>query len=296
MVAVMSVPTTADLNFPAGSLSQARLARLLIRGAVLMCGAFLLFAAAFLWSRRAVGAISAPLSASSLLVVGLVMVAIALAARFVWQRTDATRAATLTVSGLLTVATLASAAATSLPGSAPIGLVGLWLVVVCEELWAWWPRRHTRSRPTATIAAEPPRQVPIAGSRGQFEQAVADSLLGLEVSQEHVTQQVTRLVEPDGTERVVGWMRVSFEPGQRLASVHLSFCPPFGRTPEATLERLEGPQVRIKRVQVFPFGARFDLKLSVPAEQRSDVLLQVAAEVHGQERADEAHVTVDGDG
>ncbi len=283
----MSVPTTADLTFPAGGLSQAQLAKSLIRGAVITYGGVLFFAATFLWSRRAVGAVSTPLSASSLLAVGFVLAMAALAARLVWRRTDANRGTTLGVSGLLTVSTLAFAAATSVPGSAPIGLAGLWLGVIGEELWAWRPGRRATSKQVETTSSPPPRPVPTADGHARFEQAIAGSSLGLDLPQEHVTQQVTRLMDPDGTERVVGWMRVSFEPGQRLASVHLSFCPPFDRTPEATLERLEGPQVRIKRVQVFPFGARFDLKLGVPAEQRSDVLLQVAAE---------ANVTVDGDG
>ncbi len=282
MDALMSVPTIADFNLTAGSFPQAHLARPLVRAAVLTCVAVVFFAAAFLWFRRAVGAISTPLSASGLLSVGLAAAATALGARYVWKRTAATRWSTLGVSSLLTVSTLAFAAAASLPNSAPIGLAGLWLVVVGEELWAWWPKRLARTERAEPKPAPSPQPVPVADSHERFEQAVADSSVGADVLQEHVTQQVTRLLEPDGTDRVVGWMRVSFEPGQRLASVHLAFCPPFGRTPEAALERLEGPQVRIKRVQVFPFGARFDLKLGTPAEQATDVLLRVAAEVAGE--------------
>ena len=290
MDALMSVPIFADFNLAAGSLPQARLARPLVRTAVLACGTVLFAAAIVLWSRRAAGAISTPLPATALLAVGLAVAATALAARYAWKLTDAPRISTLAVFGLFSVSALAFAAAASLPGSAPIGLVGLWLVVVGEELWSWRPRRPASSRPTETISARPPqqaRQVSNADGHLRFEQAVADSSLGVAVSQEHVTQQVTRLVEPDGTERVVGWMRVSFESGQRLASVHLAFCPPFARTPEAALERLEGPEVRIKRVQVFPYGARFDLKLGEPAEHATNVLLQVAAEVLSAEPAGE---------
>lgn len=294
MDAMMSTPAIADLDFNAGALSPASLAGPSVRAAVFTCAGILLFAAGFLWFRRAVGAISTPLSASSLFAVGLAVAGAAAAARFVWRRSGATRRSTLIISGLVTVSALATAAATSLPESAPAGLAGLWLIVAAEEFWAWRPRRFVRLAQPAPAASPSPRPVPIHGSRRQFEQAVADSALGLDVVQEHVTQQVTRLAEPDGTERVVGWMRVSFEPGQRLASVHLAFCPPFQRTPEAALERLDGPEVRIKRVQAFPFGARFDLKLDVPAEQRADVLLQVAAEVQGQQAAGD--VTADGDG
>lgn len=278
----MSVPTIADLHLTPGSLPQAHLARPLVRAAVLACGTVLFLAAIVLWSRRAAGAISTPLPASALLAVGLVVAVTALVARFVWRQTASPRGLTLAVFAFLTASVLTFVTAASLPGSAPIGLVGLWLVVVAEELWTWWPRRTIVSDAIETISTPPPQQVPVTHSRQQFEQAVADSSLGAEVAQEHVTQQVTRLVEPDGTERVVGWMRVTFAAGQRLASVHLAFCPPFARAPEAALERLEGPQVRIKRIQAFPYGARFDLKLSEPAEHATDVLLHVAAEVAGE--------------
>ncbi len=290
----MSVPLFADFHFATGSLPKARLARPLVRTAVLMCGAVLFLAAIVLWSRRAVGAVSTPLPASALVAVGLAVAATGVAARFAWRHTGATRASTLGVCGLFTVSTLGFAAAASLPSSAPIGLAGLWLVVVAEEIWAWWPRRPDRSGPTETTSSfTAPEPVPTVDVHERFEQVVADTTLGVSVLQEHVTQQVTRVVEPDGTDRVVGWMRVCFEPGQRLANVHLAFCPPFGRMPEATLERLEGPQVRIKRVQVFPFGARFDLKLSEPAEQSEDVLLRVAAELAGEVATDEADATTD---
>ncbi len=278
----MSVPIIADLHLTAGSLPQARLVRPLVRAAVFSCGTVLFLAAIVLWSRRATGAISTPLPVSALLAVGLVVAATAMAARFVWKQTAPTRGSTLAVFFFLTLSALAFTAAASLPGSAPIGLVGLWLVVVGEELWAWWPRRTVASTPVETTSSPPPQQVPVTDNRQRFEQAVADSSLGTDVAQEHVTQQLTRLVESDGTERVVGWMRVSFAAGQRLASVHLAFCPPFARAPEASLERLEGPQVRIKRIQAFPYGARFDLKLGEPAEHATDVLLHVAAEVPGE--------------
>lgn len=278
----MSVSLSADFHLVEGSLRQTRLAKPLVRAAVIACGAVLFLAAIVLWSRRVAGAISTPLPGSALLGLGLALVATAMAARFAWSCTGAIRVSTVVVSGLFSLSLLSIAGAASLPGSAPIGLIGLWLVVAGEELWSWWPRRSFAPEQVKRLPPHPSRPVPAVDGHRQFEQAVADSALGVEVLQEHVTQQVTRLVEPDGTERVVGWMRVSFEAGQRLSSVHLAFCPPFARAPEAALERLEGPQVRIKRVQVFPYGARFDLKLGEPAEEATKVLLQVSAEVQGE--------------
>ncbi len=280
MDVAMSVPSTADFDFAGRHLSLEVITRPLLRVAAGSVVVLLLLAAVVLWIRRVTGAISTPLTPGSLLLVGGSVAAAALTARSLFRRADPGSAAGIVLSVLLTLGALAFAAATSLPGSAPFGLAGLWLLVAVEELWAWRrPRFRFSSRNHATPVAAPRPPVQPIPDDEQFEQAIADSALGQSVSRDHVTQQVTRLVEPDGTERVVGWMRVSFEPGQRLASVHLAFCPPFGRTPEAALERLEGPEVRIKRVQVFPFGARFDLKLGSPSEQHSHVLLHVAAEL-----------------
>ena len=276
----MSVPFFADLYLD-GGLPRARLTRSLVRAAVFAGGTALFLAAALIWSRRLAGAVSTPLAPPALFAVGFSVAATALAARYAWRRTDSTRSASRIVSLWFTVIVVVFALATSLPGSAPIGLLGLWLVVLGEEAWSWLPKRMLNSLQDGADFPRPDRQVPAAKGRFRFEEAITDSSLGVEVTHDQVVQQVTRLVEPDGTERVLGWMRVTFQPGQRLASVHLAFCPPFMRSPEAALERLEGPQVRIKRVQVFPYGARFDLKLGEPAEQTTKVLLQVAAEAAG---------------
>ncbi len=285
MDAVMSVPSFAHFDLATENLSPVRLLRSLVRAAAGLCAGALFSAAGFLWLRRAVGAVSTPLSTAALAGLGLSLAAIAFVSRQVWRRTGTTRSAYILLSCLVTASALAFAAAATLPGSSSLGLLWLWLMVVGEALWGWWPRRPAPVGQITPVSC--PSQPPVADTEGraQFDQAIADSTFSLPLPQEHVTQQVTRLLEPDGTERIVGWMRVSFEAGQRLASVHLAFCPPFARSPEATLERLEGPQVRIKRAQVLPFGARFDLKLDTPAEQRSDLLLHVAAEVQREPAA-----------
>ena len=201
MDALMSVPAIADSRHADTNLAPAWLIGPLFRTTVIAFAVFLFLAAAVLWSRRAVGAITTPLPPSALLAVGLVVVSTALAARYTWRLTCPPRTATLTVFPLLTVSVLAFAAATSLPGSAPIALVGLWFLIVGEELWTWWPRRPHDPPPVPDASPRPARRALTFDSRQRFEQAVADSSLGVELAQEHVTQQVTRVVEPDGTER-----------------------------------------------------------------------------------------------
>ncbi|MHB8902719.1 MAG: hypothetical protein ACYC6Y_28500 [Thermoguttaceae bacterium] len=283
-----SVCSAVDADILTGRIDRAGLVRQLVRVLVGTGAAVLFLAAAFLWYRRLAGALSRPLSAAGLVGVGLGLAAAVLAARQAWRSTGAAGTANGLFSALLTLSVLAFATATAVPGSAPWGLAGLGLVLLGEELWSWWPRPHIRPEPVRVVPGAIAKQAGGPHCRSEFQRAIAGSTFGLEVAHEHVTQQVTRVMEPDGTEKVVGWMRVSFEPGQRLASVHLAFCPPFTRTPEATLQRLEGPEARIKRVQVLPFGARFDLKLDSPAQQRSDLLLRVAAESQAEPAGGEA--------
>lgn len=78
-------------------------------------------------------------------------------------------------------------------------------------------------------------------------------------------------------EELSGWLRLPFAAGQRTGSVHVAFCPPLCVTPKMEVEQIEGPAVRIKTAQLLPYGARFDLKLAVPTEESTAVLLQFSA-------------------
>jgi hypothetical protein len=93
-----------------------------------------------------------------------------------------------------------------------------------------------------------------------------------------VTQEFVRSRQPDGGERLAGWMRVPLSPGQRTATVHLAFCPPFVRTPKITVAQQEGPTARIKEAQLLPYGARLDLKLTHAADAPATVLLEIVVQ------------------
>ena len=97
-----------------------------------------------------------------------------------------------------------------------------------------------------------------------------------------VLQQLTRRHAADGSEDLSGWLRMPFAPGQRTASLHVAFCPPFARTPEVSAQQLDGPAVRIKTGQLLPYGVRLDLKLSAAAEMPSGVLLRFSARSAGE--------------
>ena len=92
-----------------------------------------------------------------------------------------------------------------------------------------------------------------------------------------VLQQLTRSKTADGTERLDGWLRMPLAPGQRTASVHVAFCPPFETNPTLDLEQIEGPEGRIRSAQLMPHGVRLDLKLRRKPEEPTDVFLRFSA-------------------
>lgn len=272
----MTTTTSAELGFAGLVSSAARPAGPVIRWALLAGIGVLACVACLLVWRRAVGALSSPLPAAALATVGLVAALAAAAVRAAWLALYPRRASAA-VWGTVTVSVVLSAIAVSLPESPLWGTFLLWAAIVAEEGWAWRPGPFRGIKPAGIEPVGSPRP----------PQPVAEWAIH-EPPRENVTQQLTRIEEPDGTEKVQGWLRTTFGAGQRFASVHVAFCPPFSQGPEANLKQLAGPEVRIKKVQVFPFGARFDLKLAVPAETHLEVLLQFTAEASGKEPSEGA--------
>ena len=73
------------------------------------------------------------------------------------------------------------------------------------------------------------------------------------------TQQITRFRTEKGTDRLEGTFLVEFIPKQRMASVHVPFCPAFIVTP-AVEALLLGGEAALTVVKPQPFGVRIDVK------------------------------------
>lgn len=89
-------------------------------------------------------------------------------------------------------------------------------------------------------------------------------------------QQVTRARTPEG-ELITGWVKTEFQPGERTAVLHVAFCPPLEKVPEIEIEQLSGPAARIKAAQVLPQGARFEIRLNVPAVETESLMVAFVA-------------------
>ncbi len=92
---------------------------------------------------------------------------------------------------------------------------------------------------------------------------------------EEVDQQFVRSTDPELGEIIHGKWRARFQMGQRTESIHLSFCPPLAAAPQLEVETVSGPAATTKPSLVVPHGARIDIRLDQPAEQQSDVVLEV---------------------
>ncbi len=255
-----------------------------------LLGLLCLTALMVVW-RRAAGALSHPLPSVALIAVGVTIAAVAVGIRLIGRFQSPTESPPIALNSrtpsiaiLTTASVLALGVALSLPGTTVGGLAAFWAVLIIEEFWAWRPnalrllrRGSAAPRPVRFDRAErhSPHQ-PLAGTSlaPSSPETAFDSSA---IPPGDVLQQLTRSLSNDGIEQLAGWLRMPFSVGQRTASVHVAFCPPFSKTPELSVEQLDGPTARIKTAQLLPHGARLDLKLATTAEEPSAVLLKFSA-------------------
>ncbi len=206
--------------------------------------------------------------------------------------------------------------AISLPETSTIVLAGVWAILLVEEATtiagtAWLVRR----RGEGAGAAQTAEAVPVAEADAESGDQAAEEARGpgtdeageevesglacaqngsnpLSASlsaqdssdpvsaaraQPEVVQQLTRSQAADGGDRLSGWLRLTFAPGQRNAAAHVAFCPPFAHLPKVEVVPLEGPPGRIKTAQVLPYGVRLEVKLAATPEAAVDLVVRFSA-------------------
>lgn len=75
-------------------------------------------------------------------------------------------------------------------------------------------------------------------------------------------QQLTRTRSAEGEEAIRGKLVAEFAPGDRIAILHVAFCPPFERLPTVQAKRTSGPACEVKIAQILHQGARLEVRLS----------------------------------
>ena len=141
-----------------------------------------------------------------------------------------------------------------------------------QEVRSW--RKRSRSTSAAassrsTIAA--PKSI-VDDQRPSTEQPPPANWLDQAVAQQLVYRRTA-----DNQATVEGWVRATFAAGQRTAIVHVAFCPPFAGVPQVEAESLDGPACDIRPTLVLPWGVRWECKLTDPATTNMSVVLEFFA-------------------
>ena len=99
-----------------------------------------------------------------------------------------------------------------------------------------------------------------------------------EAISEQLVQQITRERTPDGVESIHALVRATIPPGDRLAAVHLAFCPPLNAAPRLAVHVLDDSGAEAKIMLAESYGSRIEGRLPTVARQGQTVLLEVLGE------------------
>jgi hypothetical protein len=184
-------------------------------------------------------------------------------------------------------------AALCVHGTPMLALATAWTIVAAEEFLIW-----LRFRVVARAAVVPAAPRPLQEAFGQLIAEPREPDLPLAVSRiaapplllppalapqslqnsPEVVQQQTRMYLANGLDRLTGWLQMALATGERNATAHVAFCPPFLETPKISLRQTAGPAGRIRAVQILPHGVRLELKLDLSPRHPQRVSIEFVAE------------------
>jgi hypothetical protein len=201
----------------------------------------LLVTAAFLFARRVIGALDTPLAPVplALTAVGLLAWACAVRLRLRDRRVD----------WLLPTVLLLFAIGCSFPGHRAVDWL-VWLTVMAAYGLI----------PATTIRRG--GRCPSSPASGSVRAA------------EQILQQLTRSRTADGCQVIHGTLVAEFVPGERTATLHVAFCPPFERLPQV---EAAADDCDVKVVQVLHQGARLDVRLGRVCDIPKRVTVEILA-------------------
>jgi hypothetical protein len=74
--------------------------------------------------------------------------------------------------------------------------------------------------------------------------------------------EMTRSRTADGVVTIHGSLVAEFAAGDRIAVLHVAFCPPFEWLPTVEAKKVAGPACDVKIAQILHQGARIEVRLS----------------------------------
>ena len=293
-------------------------ASLLALAGPLVTGVFLA-SIALVVQRRLAGALLEPLGPGSFLATSAALLLLAGWSRACWptafhhqsngHRTPA-RAALLKRLFALAMLTLAllGILALAVPGTSALALgtaTGAWLLTAIGVLAR--ERFGRRMAPGLVREPGPPRE---SRSGHNLQRSTnrpvhreqkprsTDELRGA-IDDSQIVQHLVRR-QTSTSERIDGWLRCEFSPGQRTAALHVAFCPPLPVLPtvEARIDPQYGALATCKVAEHYAHGARFEVRLASPARQATTARVVFSAAVAETESANavaaEIHDAPDG--
>ena len=224
-----------------------------------------------LLTRRIGGGLIEPLRPSTALALSLGLCAVVIFIRAAAMTAKLTRPQSLTRGRFTTlllapgIACFFIVVAITLPGTTGAAALGLYFPLVLFEIGtlamvAWAVTHGLRSaRPVwlSNITRSP-------RIHSQRDRALAQpaALTNDECLPAGVTQQLVRSRTAEGCDTIHGTLRVRFAAHQRTEVLHVAFCPPFEVNPRWNAKAVSGPALTIKPAQVFPYGARIEVRLN----------------------------------
>lgn len=241
--------------------------------------AALVLAAIVVGARRIDGHLHEPPSSIALFAVGIVAATVAAGARWLawgFERGATDRRRATVVRWLPSVALIGLGACVSLPGSAPVGLGLLWLVIVIEEVLFWGLRRTGNVSGSGFPDPRRRKKAPqfVSADRAEVRYSPRNELPD---PPGNVVQRLVRTHEA-GTDRIQGWLKAALDESERNTTLHVAFCPPFDETPTLTVVQTSGPECRIKTGQLLSYGVRLELKRALAETEQAVVVIEFSAQ------------------
>lgn len=197
-----------------------------------------------------------------------------------------------------TISQLLLGCALTQANSPRLGLVVWWSAILAGELW-WWNylglRRQKHAPPHFAPAANQTASAGTAPSprliRDQDDSSISET--DDDEADEGSSGHETLLLPPDvdqqlayyrsstGAAWVEGIYRVRFIGAQKLAEIHLAFCPPLPSRPGIEVQWLQGgasaQSVQWQVVQAEPYGGRVEVRRRDNSETGREVVLMIVA-------------------
>jgi len=197
--------------------------------------------------RRIAGALDQPPSSAALVLAAIGLAIAAALLRRATPRVAALKAA----SACPSVVAILLLASVTLPGTSSLGIAMAWFVLIGSEV---------AGRLLTQLASKQQVELLDLSEKPEIE--------------EGLVQQLTRVREGD-RESIHALLQAEVAAGDRLAIVHIAFCPPLAARPELTAHAMVTDEADVKITQAETFGTRIEVRLPRTHELERTVVVEV---------------------